>query len=414
MWPILRIVCRVHYLKQQKFTHFFTFNSPYKTITNAIPLKSKVSIKIYRYIKYQRYDFHTTPRRDIPPLLALLLRPLVRIGAVIFGRFLRKWWKRKSNDEQFQYIQKYAGKKNVFFGTLGFFVISIFLYYITHIEKDPITNRSRFIMFNKQQRIQLSELIFEVHLEQHKKLIISAKHPVYIKLQKITEILISANKDLPVVSEKKWSLSVIDSPLKNAYVLPGGNIFVFLGMMQMVENDDQLAVILAHEMAHALLHHSFEQMSTGILIDLLVMIPIMALWAMFPDVLATIFHAITQHVVDIVHNLPYSRALESEADEIGLKLAAKACVDVREAVVFWGMMRTLTEMNVEPNQVPWLSTHPDHADREQNLNAQMANALKLRDPYQCGLLSPVDPRKTFYERTTRDHLERFKQRGIIT
>lgn len=133
-------------------------------------------------------------------------------------------------------------------------------------------------------------------------------------------------------------------------------------------------------------------------------IPILLLWASFPDSLAFLLHVIGQHIVNLLHNLPYSRSLENEADEVGLKLAAKvshsvkvfrsifyhtkstkyrtydsfkACVDVREAVVFWGTMRVLSEMKLASKVVPWLSTHPAHGDREKSLNKKITKAIEL-------------------------------------
>jgi len=95
---------------------------------------------------------------------------------------------------------------------------------------------------------------------------------------------------------------------------------------------------------------------------------------------AAIIHMIGERIVNIIYNLPFSRVLENEADEVGLKLAAKACIDIyiREAVVFWATMRTLTEMHTLPPKLPWISTHPAHGDREKNLNETITKALELR------------------------------------
>ncbi|XP_015188621.1 PREDICTED: metalloendopeptidase OMA1, mitochondrial-like [Polistes dominula] len=91
----------------------------------------------------------------------------------------------------------------------------------------------------------------------------------------------------------------------------------------------------------------------------------------------------------------------------------KACVDVREAVVFWGIMRTLSEMNLAMDIVPWLSTHPAHGDREQSLNNKLPKAIELRSLSGCPELSPIDPRSKFYKRSMKDHEYYFKQKGII-
>lgn len=114
------------------------------------------------------------------------------------------------------------------------------------------------------------------------------------------------------------------------------------------------------------------------ILDILLALPVALVWALFPDLLAFVSQALGINIVDILLTLPYSRKLENEADSVGLKLAARACYDVREAVVFWGLMRTLTELNVEPKDIPWLSTHPNHEDREKNLSAEMEGAIDLR------------------------------------
>ncbi|KAF7393584.1 hypothetical protein HZH68_010403 [Vespula germanica] len=249
-----------------------------------------------------------------------------------------------------------------------------------------------------------------MHLEEHKGLLVAKDHPAYKRLIKIIENILIKNRDLISIENKNWTLTIIDSPIKNAYER---NIFVFLGILNIIDNDDQLSVILAHEMAHALLLHSVEQFSHALLIDVLMTIPILLLWASFPDSLAFLLHVIGQHIVNLLHNLPYSRSLENEADEVGLKLAAKACVDVREAVVFWGTMRVLSEMKLASKIVPWLSTHPAHGDREKSLNKKITKAIELMKSSGCPELNPIDPRNTFYKRTLKDHEFYFKQKGII-
>lgn len=181
----------------------------------------------------------------------------------------------------------------------------------------------------------------------------------------------------------------------------------------MVDNDDQLAFILAHEMAHALLSHAIEQYSNAMKLEVLLLIPFLMLFAYFPDIVAIFFYVVIEYLMMILYNLPYSRALENEADDVGLKLAAKACVDVREAVVFWASMRTLSEIKLEKDVVPWLSTHPAHGDREQSLNKKLPQALELMKSSGCSPLHPTDPRKKFYERTQRDHETYFKHKGVF-
>ncbi|XP_058792413.1 metalloendopeptidase OMA1, mitochondrial-like isoform X2 [Phymastichus coffea] len=382
-------------------------------VHNIHQVQLKTQVKVLHYFEKQRCSFHTTQRRDIPPFLALVVRPLIRIAALLFGRKFKKWYASKSPEEKEEFLKWLRAKRKYIFSGLGLYFVCLFLYYATHLEYDNLTGRFQFILLNEQQKEKLSKLTFDTHLQEFQSILLPKTHPIYSKLLRITAKLINANRDLPNFKNKKWTLTVIDSPLKNAYVLPGGNIFVFLGTLQMVENEDQLAVVLAHEMAHAVLNHSYEQVSRGIIIELLLALPIAAIWAIFPDLLAGFLLLLGQSIVDVFHTLPYSRALETEADTVGLLIAAKACVDVREAVVFWGTMRTLTDLKVEPNQIPWLSTHPDHGDREKRIDRILEEVLSFRSKAGCPALSGVDPRKLFYRRSLEEHAARLKQRGII-
>lgn len=261
----------------------------------------------------------------------------------------------------------------------------VLLFYVTHMERDPLTGKYRFIILTKEQQKVLGKLSFDVHLEMHEDSIVRADHPAYVRLTRITDRLIKANQDLPQVSDRHWTLTVVDSDEKNAYVLPGGNIFVFLGALKITENDDQLAIILGHEMAHVLLQHPIEQVSRNALLDVLLAAPIAIIWATFPDLLALLLQALGVNIMDILVTLPHSRKAESEADDLGMRLAARACFDVREAVVFWKIMHMLTEFNVEPKDIPWLSTHPDNEERQKLLSAKMNEALILRTESGVGL-----------------------------
>jgi len=345
--------------------------------------------------------------------VALLLRPLVRVGALLMGRGIKGWWIRRSDKEKEEYKQWYRNKSNIFLGCFGLYGLILALYYITHLETDPLTKRKRFIVFNQEQEKKLGEMVLEAHLEIHRKDLVPHDHPAYKRLIRVIERIFTANKDLKSIKDIQWTLTVIKTPLTNSYILPGGNIFISLDILKIIENDDQLGIVLAHEMAHSLLLHSLETLSSQLLWDLLIVIPILLVWTLFPDLAAVVIHMLGERILNVMYNLPLSRVLESEADEVGLKLAAKACIDIREAVVFWATMRTLTEMHTLPPELPWVSTHPAHGDREKRLNETMTQALELRKDSGCSELPAVDPRDKFYKRSAKEHEIYFKQRGII-
>ena len=93
---------------------------------------------------------------------------------------------------------------------------------------------------------------------------------------------------------------------------------------------------------------------------------------------------------------PYSRATETEADDVGLQLAAKACVDVRQAVSFWKRLDEAEKAKVGlppgatlPSTVEYFMTHPSHEKRWRSLEGQLESALMLRDDCQCPALGPL-------------------------
>ncbi|XP_011863450.1 PREDICTED: metalloendopeptidase OMA1, mitochondrial-like [Vollenhovia emeryi] len=415
MLTTLRSLCRKNL--QPTATRFIVCSArnrhhvwPYKRFP---PVQDKVDRRKIQYLKLQKCDFRTTQNLHVPPLVAMLMRPVLRIGALLLGRGIKKWWTRKSAKEKEEYKWWFKERRNMFLGCFGLYGLILAIYYITHLETNPLTQRSRFIIFNQEQEKKLGQMILEAHLEAHKTDLVPHSHPAYMRLMRVIAKIFAANKDLKSMRDTEWTLTVINTPLTNSYILPGGNIFVSLDIIKIIENDDQLGIILAHEMAHSLLLHSLEALSGQLLWDFLIVIPILLVWALFPDLTAGIIQIIGERIVNIVYNLPYSRVLENEADEVGLKLAAKACIDIREAVVFWATMRTLTEMHTLPPELSWISTHPAHGDREKNLNEEMTKALELRRNSGCSVLPALDPRDKFYKRTAKEQEIYFKQRGII-
>ncbi|XP_011336744.2 metalloendopeptidase OMA1, mitochondrial isoform X2 [Ooceraea biroi] len=374
---------------------------------------STIDCRKLQYIKVQKCDFRTTPSLHVPPYVAMLLRPLLRISAVLVGRTMKRWWTRKSEKEKQEYKRWFRERSNVFLGCFGLYGLMLLIYYVTHLETDPLTQRSRFIIFNKEQEKQLGKMLLESHLEAHKEDVVPTTHAAYRRLLRVIEKILAANKDLKSIREAQWSLTVISTPLVNSYILPGGNIFVSLDILNFVENDDQLGIVLTHEMAHSLLLHTLEMLSNQLLWDFLMVIPMLLVWALLPYIAAPVVQFTGEQIVNIMYKLPYNRVLESEADQVGIKLAAKACFDIREAVVFWATMRTLTEIHSLPAELPWISTHPAHGDREKNMNQAMPAALELRRDSGCSRLPATDPRDEFYKRSTREQETFFRQRGII-
>ena len=158
-----------------------------------------------------------------------------------------------------------------------------------------------------------------------------------------------------------WEFTVFVNDEPNAFALPGGKVGVYTGMFDVAQNEDQLAAVMAHEVGHAIARHSAERLSTQALVQ--AGVGVIGGSSAGANVLA---QAATLGVI-----LPFSRTQESEADEIGLKLMARAGYDPRAAVALWqnfiayGRSRT----------PEFLSTHPSPETRIARLQQLMPEAL---------------------------------------
>jgi len=265
-------------------------------------------------------------------------------------------------------------------------------YYYTHVQETPVTGRRRFVAFTREQFDKISQEARDQELADHGAAVLPTDHPAYQAVVRVAGRLLSANRHLAGVRDKRWAITVVDEETENAYVLPCGSIFVFTGMLEFCANEDQLGCVLGHEMAHAVLGHGAERISRAHLLDLLMILPLAAIWALLPnDGISAFAHWFFRQTVALLGELPHSRDTETEADLIGLQMAARACFDVREAEAFWAKMAVQREVRDEP-MVGWLSTHPEDDHRRARILEQLPALHKTMTECQCGPLPARDPR----------------------
>ena len=162
-----------------------------------------------------------------------------------------------------------------------------------------------------------------------------------------------------------WKVTVLESDQVNAFCLPGGKMAVYTGLLPVAQNADAVAVVMGHEIAHALLRHGAQRMTRGKLEQL----GQMAGAASGMD--QTTMQAVMQ-AYGYGSALPYARSQETQADELGLMLAAAACFDPRESVPLWERMDRNSGGGAPPE---FASTHPSAGTRIQQLQALMPKAL---------------------------------------
>ena len=172
-------------------------------------------------------------------------------------------------------------------------------------------------------------------------------------------------------SADRWEVTVFHSDQANAFALPGGRIGVYDGLLKVAENQDQLATVIGHEVAHVLARHTAERVSTSMVADTGMQLLQIAAGGSSParDELFSLLGLGAQ--VGIL--LPFSRAQESEADLVGLDLMAKAGFDPRQSVLLWNNMAKAGG----GQQPEFLSTHPSGTRRIQDLQGRMPLALGI-------------------------------------
>jgi predicted Zn-dependent protease len=166
------------------------------------------------------------------------------------------------------------------------------------------------------------------------------------------------------MAAQHWEFNLINDDTPNAFALPGGYVGVNTGLFQVVKNEDQLAAVMGHEIAHVVARHPEERISR----EALVGTGAAVLGAAAPDLAGLASSAATLGLI-----LPFSREQESEADVIGLQYMARAGYDPRAAVQVW--QNFAAAGGGEPPA--FLSTHPSHGDRIARLQKGMPAAMKI-------------------------------------
>ncbi|KAL2758066.1 hypothetical protein ACRALDRAFT_1074814 [Sodiomyces alcalophilus JCM 7366] len=178
-----------------------------------------------------------------------------------------------------------------------------------------------------------------------------------------------------------WEVRVIDDPhTMNAFVLPGGKVFVHSGILRATRSESGLAAVLGHEIAHNMASHVGERMSSAIGINIL-LYSLFFMAYMVPGGMLLV-HSLGGNLMDILFSMPMSRMQETEADYIGLMIMAEACYDPREAVGFWRRMEAFARSRGE--DVPeLLSTHPSNQNRIEKVESWLPEAMERWHASDC-------------------------------
>ena len=240
------------------------------------------------------------------------------------------------------------------------------------------TKRSQLNVLSESDERELGEEAYQEALsEKGVKKVTSG--PDYDRVQRVADRIEDASERLHAKAVRgfEWQWTVVnDDNMVNAWALPGGKSAVYTGMLRMAKSDDELAVVMGHEASHAIARHAGERISSNMVIQGALQGTSMALGDMSPAA-----QQATMAALGLGSNvgvlLPWSRMQESEADELGLLIAADAGYDPRTSIDLW--TRMASQSGAPPE---FLSTHPSENTRIARLQKMMPKAMKL---YQAAL-----------------------------
>lgn len=195
------------------------------------------------------------------------------------------------------------------------------------------------------------------------------------KIQAAVETYMAENKLADRLAGYKWEFNLVESAEVNAWCMPGGKVVVYTGILPITRDEDGLAVVLGHEIAHAVAEHGNERMSQGMLTQL----GSTALSEMIkdkPDQTKQLWNSAFGAGVQVGALLPFSRLHESEADHLGLIFMAMAGYNPEHAAEFW---RRMAEQGGK-KQPEFMSTHPADAKRVDQIRKELPEALRYYGP----------------------------------
>eukprot|EP01112_Ceratiomyxa_fruticulosa_P001069 TRINITY_DN11044_c0_g1_i1.p1 TRINITY_DN11044_c0_g1~~TRINITY_DN11044_c0_g1_i1.p1 ORF type:complete len:312 (-),score=33.63 TRINITY_DN11044_c0_g1_i1:51-935(-) len=261
---------------------------------------------------FRKYSAHNS--RVHVPKRTFWLRGL-RLGGPILVRFLKTWVGTPASNTKFW--------RNIGITAFG---LGIPIVYTIYESKDiePHTKRTRYILASKEDELRLGQDASNFLKEFFQDVILPSNHPLVEQARMISNdiIKVTGRDDL------NWELTIVHSQERNMFVLPGGKIFIFTGIYSVLENTDQLAAILGHEISHAIARHGVESLTVSYVWTITLIVIRGLLGETFTGNWGSLF-------VEMLQSLQYSRKLETEADEIELILMTKANYNPYEMLRFW-------------------------------------------------------------------------------
>ncbi|MDZ4752232.1 MAG: M48 family metallopeptidase [Flavobacteriales bacterium] len=249
------------------------------------------------------------------------------------------------------------------------------LAYIVSCTKVPITGRKQMNLMPESEMIGMSLQAYDQFLSESKVVAASDSRTQMVKrigekIKTSVEQFLTEKKQIKRIEGFQWEFNLVDDPAVNAWCMPGGKVVVYTGILPVTADEASLAVVMGHEIAHAIARHGNERMSQGLLFQA-GGIALSVLLSDKPQLAQGLFLQ-SYGIGGELGILAFSRQHELEADKMGLIFMAMGGYDPRVAPTFWERMAS------QGGQAPpeLLSTHPSDDTRIRELKEYMPEALK--------------------------------------
>lgn len=253
--------------------------------------------------------------------------------------------------------------------------------FIWACQKVPITGRKQFVgLISSDQMMALSFQEYKGFLDTSKVLPLSNKQAAMIarvgdRIKTGVENYLIANNLSYAIDGYQWEFRLIESNQINAWCMPGGKIVFYTGILPICKSEEGVAVVMSHEIAHAIAEHGRERMSRAMAANGITQLGAIAAGvATGSEELMNLAGQVLGIGTTVGGVLPNSRKQESEADNLGLIFMAMAGYNPEEAVPFWERMAEAGKNTQKPPRL--LSTHPTNQERIENMQALMPVAKK--------------------------------------
>jgi len=240
----------------------------------------------------------------------------------------------------------------------------------------PLTGRSQLNMIPSGEMLSMSYQQYDQFLQSAKlstnQAEVSMVKRVGANIQQAVEKYMSDHAISSRLRGYNWEFNLVEDEQVNAWCMPGGKVVVYTGILPITQSEEGLAVVMGHEIAHAIAEHGNERMSQQLL-QQVGAVGLMVAMKDEPAQTQAIWLSVYGVGTTVAIMLPYSRTHESEADHLGLIFMAMAGYDPHEAPEFWKRMAAAKQGGSPPE---FLSTHPSDQTRINDITAWIPEAMK--------------------------------------